>query len=427
MSMARMRKNLLWVNNQAFPVEAGTNLQQPGELDPEQDDLMAESESSDEDELAQETMEYPSRNDERESFDLPLMSFATTPDSATHEQLGLVSNVEDSVDDDQENVQDRKSEISAGRGGQMDQQRLELPKEAEEHPWDDGSISGNHNHHQRGRPRDESHISSNSHRHSSHSSQRSLLRRGSDVDLTVELNEVERKSTVADEEETYTRRARDQLRKRSKKDSEEVNRQKERLKARFERSETSSDTSRRSSSKTPRSSRRISNASYNDRPYVEPLGPSAVRPTVALPALPSVVKPGRRFDGPVAVSKTGQKSYAERPYVEPIGPAAGRAITAIPAPPNVVSPGRQFDGLVAVSKTGHPAISSYLDLAYSSVPHSTRMERPTVSHKYDGAKSPTTGYEDGNYYPHPLDQAPDESQKAQKPTSSDQLPDDDRD
>lgn len=129
MSMARMRKNLLWVNNQAFPVEAGTNLQQPGELDPEQDDLMAESESSDEDELAQETMEYPSRNDERESFDLPLMSFATPPDSATHEQLGLVSNVEDSVDDDQENVQDRKSEISAGRGGQIDQQRLELPEE----------------------------------------------------------------------------------------------------------------------------------------------------------------------------------------------------------------------------------------------------------------------------------------------------------
>lgn len=339
---------------------------------------MAESESSDEDELAQETMEYPSRNDERESFDLPLMSFAAPPDSAAHEQLGLVSNVEDSVDDDQENVQDRKSDISAGRGEQMDQQRLELPKEAEEHPWDDGSISGNHNHHQRGRPRDESHISSNSHRHSSQSSPRWLFRRGSDGDLTVELNEVERKSTVADEEETHTRRVRDQLRKRSKKDSEEVKQQKDRLMARFERSETSNDTSKRSSSAAPRSSRRVSNVSYTDRPYVEPLGPAAARPTVAIPTSPSIVSPGRRFDGPIAISKTSQ-----------------------------------------------PAMSLYKDPAYSSTPRPAGMERPTVFYKYDGVMSPTAGYENGNYHPHPLNQAPDQPQRAQQPTSIDEPADND--
>lgn len=145
--------------------------------------------------------------------------------------------------------------------------------------------------------------------------------------------------------------------KRSK--ESDVDQQKDRLKGRFERSETSSDasSSKRSSSKTPRSSRPMSNAPYADRPYVEPLGPRAARPTVAIPTpQPSVVSPGRRFDGPVAISKTGQ-----------------------------------------------PAISQYQDPAYSSTPRSAGMERPTVFYKYDGVMSPTaTGYENGNYYPHPL-------------------------
>lgn len=144
--------------------------------------------------------------------------------------------------------------------------------------------------------------------------------------------------------------------KRSKESDAEQ--QKDRLKGRFERSETSSDasSSRRSSSKAPRGSRRMSHASYSDRPYVEPLGPPAARPTVTIPTpQPSVVSPGRRFDGPIAVSKTGQ-----------------------------------------------PAISHYQDPAYSSTPRSTGMERPTVFYKYDGAMSPIAGYENGNYYPHPL-------------------------
>lgn len=267
---------------------------------------------------------------------------------------------------------------------------------------------------------------------------------------------MERKSTVADEEETYTRRARDQLRKRSKKDSEEVKRQKERLKARFEPSETSSDTSRRSSSKAPRSSRLMSNASYNDRPYVEPLGPSAVRPTVALPALPSVVKPGRRFDGPVAVSKTGHpaishyqdSAYSSKPrragmerptvsykYDEDMPPPSGLVGNYYPYPfeedPDQFLRAQQPTSIDRSAdndrEKSHSAVPHNQDPSESSEPHSTRMERPTVSHKYDGAKSPTAGYEDGNYYPHSLDQAPDESQKAQKSTSSDQLPDDDRD
>ncbi|KAI7787166.1 hypothetical protein LA080_000502 [Diaporthe eres] len=142
--------------------------------------------------------------------------------------------------------------------------------------------------------------------------------------------------------------------KRSK--ESDVDQQKDRLKGRFERSETSSDGSstRRSSSKAPRSSRRMSHASYSDRPYVEPLGPPAARPTVTIPASPSVVSPGRRFDGPIAMAKTGQ-----------------------------------------------PAMSHYQDPAYSSTPRSAGMERPTVFYKYDGAMSPTA-YENGNYYPHPL-------------------------
>jgi hypothetical protein len=144
--------------------------------------------------------------------------------------------------------------------------------------------------------------------------------------------------------------------KRSK--ESDADQQKDRLKGRFERSETSSEasSSKRSSSKAPRTSRRMSNASYADRPYVEPLGPRVARPTVSIPsAQPSVVNPGRRFDGPVAMSKTGQ-----------------------------------------------PAISHYQDPAYSSTPRSAGLERPTVFYKYDGVLSPTAAYEDGNYYPHPL-------------------------
>ncbi|KAG6360600.1 hypothetical protein INS49_011662 [Diaporthe citri] len=142
--------------------------------------------------------------------------------------------------------------------------------------------------------------------------------------------------------------------KRSK--ESDVDQQKDRLKGRFERSETSSDgsCSRRSSSKAPRSSRRMSHVSYSDRPYVEPLGPPAARPTVTIPTSPSVVSPGRRFDGPIAMSKTGQ-----------------------------------------------PAMSHYQDPAYSSTPRSAGMERPTVIYQYDGAMSPTA-FENGNYYPHPL-------------------------
>lgn len=143
--------------------------------------------------------------------------------------------------------------------------------------------------------------------------------------------------------------------KRSK--ESDIDQQKDRLKGRFERSETSSDGSstRRSSSKAPRSSRRMSHVSYGERPYVEPMGPAAARPTVAIPTSPNVVSPGRRFDGPIAISKTGQ-----------------------------------------------PAISQYQDPTYSSTPRSAGMERPTVFYKYDGAMSPSAGYETGNYYPHPL-------------------------
>lgn len=142
--------------------------------------------------------------------------------------------------------------------------------------------------------------------------------------------------------------------KRSK--ESDVDQQKDRLKGRFERSETSSDGSstKRSSSKAPRSSRRMSHVSYSDRPYVEPLGPPAARPTVTIPVSPSVPSPGRRFDGPIAMSKTGQ-----------------------------------------------PAMSHYQDPAYSSTPRSAGIERPTVFYKYEGAMSPNA-YENGNYFPHPL-------------------------
>lgn len=138
----------------------------------------------------------------------------------------------------------------------------------------------------------------------------------------------------------------------------EVDQQKGRLKERFERSETSSDASstKRSSSKPPRSSRRMSNASYAERPYVEPYGPGVARPTIHIPTPPQ----------------------------------------------SATSAGRRFDGHVAVSKTGQPAVAHYQDPAYSSTPRSAGMERPSVLYSYDGVVSPHTAYETGNYYPHPL-------------------------
>lgn len=140
---------------------------------------------------------------------------------------------------------------------------------------------------------------------------------------------------------------------------------------------------------------------------------------------PNVVTPGRRFDGPVAVSKTGRKSYAERPYVEPLGPAAARPTVAVPTSPNIVSPGRRFDGPVTVSKTSQPAVFRPQAPTYSEL-RSGGMERPTVFYKYDGVESPSAVYEGGNYYPHPSDQAPDQSQRAQQPTGIDEPADNDR-
>lgn len=301
-----------------FPGEDGTNLQQSAELDSEHDDFRAESQSPDENEHAQEPIEYPSDNDETDNFGLPLMSFAAPPDSATHEQLGPVSAVRDAVDDDQENVQDRNSEISAGHGEQIGEDRTREEEEVL-------------------RSREEG-----------------------------EFGQRARNTVAPDDEEEDRPWLRDQLRKRSK--EEEVNQQKDRLKERFERSDPTSNASRRTSSKDPRSSRRMSHDSDTDSPYVEPLGPATPRPIVAIP---------------------------------------------IPTSPNVVRPGRRFNGPVAVSKTSQPAISLYevyQSPAYSSAPRSAGMI-----------------YEDGNYYPHPLDQAPDQSQREQQPTSSDQPTDDDRD
>ncbi|KAJ0125437.1 hypothetical protein J7T55_006783 [Diaporthe amygdali] len=147
--------------------------------------------------------------------------------------------------------------------------------------------------------------------------------------------------------------------KRSK--ESDVDQQKGRLKERFERSsETgSSDASstKRSSSKAPKSSRRMSSASYAERPYIEPYGAAVPRPKIVIPTpTQSTTSGGRRFDGPVAISKTGQ-----------------------------------------------PAVAQYQDPAYSSTPRSTGMERPTVFYSYDGVTSPShVSYENGNYYPHPL-------------------------
>lgn len=99
-------------------------------------------------------------------------------------------------DNDHKDLRHRKPEIRAGHGEEKDQQQIELSKEAEEHPSDDGGIGNSHNHHQRGRPRVESHISSYSHRrssHSSHSSSRSPVHEGSDVYPTMEPNETKSK------------------------------------------------------------------------------------------------------------------------------------------------------------------------------------------------------------------------------------------
>lgn len=253
------------------------------------------------------------------------MSFAAPSESATHEQLGLVSAVRDAVDNDQENLQDRKSEISAGHGEQIEE----------------------------GRTREEEEVLR-------------LREEG-------EFGQRARNTVAPDDEEEDRLRLRDQLRKRSK--EEEVIQQQDRLKKRFESSDPTSNTSRRTSSKARRSSRRM----YTDRPFVEPLGPPGARPTVAIPTSPNVVSPGRRFDGPVAVSKTSQ-----------------------------------------------PAISQYQNPAYSSAPRSAGMERPTVFYKYGGVENPGATYEDGNYYPHPLDETPDQSQRAQQPTSIDEPAENDR-
>lgn len=69
--------------------EEGANLRQYG-LDLEDEDLSAESQTFDADELAQEAIESPSRNEERSSFNLPEMNVAAPSDSATSEQLKMV-------------------------------------------------------------------------------------------------------------------------------------------------------------------------------------------------------------------------------------------------------------------------------------------------------------------------------------------------
>lgn len=56
-------------------------------LDLEHEDLSIEFQSSDDDELAEEAIESPSRNDERSSFDLPQLNVAAPSDSVTREQL----------------------------------------------------------------------------------------------------------------------------------------------------------------------------------------------------------------------------------------------------------------------------------------------------------------------------------------------------
>lgn len=133
--------------------------------------------------------------------------------------------------------------------------------------------------------------------------------------------------------------------------------EKSRLKERFvPRTENSSESSssKRSSSRAPRGSRRLSTASYADRPvYVEPFGPGAARPSNTSPTTP------------------------------------------------IATGGRRYDGYVATSKTGYPAISTLQDPAYSSTPRS--IDRPSVLYSYtDASMQPNMNYEDGNYHAHPL-------------------------
>lgn len=157
--------------------ENGTDLQQSGELDSEHDDYITESQSSDDDETGEEAIGSPSRNDERSR----IMTFDTILDSARHEQLDLVSTTGDAVDNDQQQVQDRKPLVNAGHEEKTDQQRLDQrKKEAEEQASTDGGGIG-----------------SNYHYHSNHSSSHSRSRTGLGTRPVVGLNETEPKRTVA--------------------------------------------------------------------------------------------------------------------------------------------------------------------------------------------------------------------------------------
>lgn len=144
---------------------------------------------------------------------------------------------------------------------------------------------------------------------------------------------------------------RSESRRSKESDSEK---EKSRLKERFvPRNENSSESSssKRSSSRAPRSSRRMSTASYADRPvYVEPFGPGASRPSNTSPTSP--------------VSTGG---------------------------------GRRLEGYIATSTTGYPAISTLQDPVYSSTPRS--IDRPSVLYSYTDA---SMYQEDGNYHAHPL-------------------------
>ncbi|ROW04311.1 hypothetical protein VSDG_01172 [Cytospora chrysosperma] len=93
-------------------------------------------------------------------------------------------------------------------------------------------------------------------------------------------------------------------------------------------------------------------------------------------------------------------SYPERPvYVEPFGPGAARSSNTSTSP--VTTGGRRLDGYIATSKTGYPAISTIQDPVYSSTPRS--IDRPSVLYSYTEAPiSPSMSYEDGNYHAHPL-------------------------
>ncbi|ROV97757.1 hypothetical protein VMCG_07418 [Cytospora schulzeri] len=144
---------------------------------------------------------------------------------------------------------------------------------------------------------------------------------------------------------------RSESRRSKESDSEK---EKSRLKERFvPRNENTSETSssKRSSSRAPRGSRRMSTASYPERPvYVEPFGPGAARGS----------------NTPVSPISTG---------------------------------GRRFDGYVATSNPGYTAISSLQEPLYSSTPR-------TIDRLYSYTDAPISpsmnNYEDGNYHAHPL-------------------------